>query len=342
MFHDFKSEIKLLLIVAVASVLIAVAGIFLLKAMQPEPAPTPSPGSNTQVLEGIVRFESLGGGCWYLQVPSNPGPLEDIEKYELLGVSEAVLNRYRDQQVAVKGNTREDMASICQIGTIFEVEEISSANGNNQQPTIDTSVWQTYRNAEFGFEFEYSPKEWQLMEGDAQEDYGNIVWLFPRDSIGESSEPEIIIAIAHRPLEQEKEKREATSSDLEYNYSKTTIGGRIAYSSALLPGFHGLVREVLIDAHNDKTFIVSSNAIDELDQILSTFRFVDPATQIQWNWELLGCGGQTPCSYRVSSSEWPNSYVCAGKYNPLSGQGEITPTTSTDPRTAVDFTCSKE
>ena len=101
--HDFKSEIKLFLIVAVASVLIATAGILLLQTMQVAPAPTPGPGNNTQVLEGIVRFESLEGGCWYLQVPSNPGPLEDIEKYELLGVSEAVLDQYRDQQVTVKG-----------------------------------------------------------------------------------------------------------------------------------------------------------------------------------------------------------------------------------------------
>ncbi|HZX49526.1 MAG TPA: hypothetical protein VFE94_00025 [Candidatus Paceibacterota bacterium] len=162
----------------------------------------------------------------------------------------------------------------------------------SSQP-INTSAWQTYRNDEFGFEFQYSPEEWQLMEGDVQEDYGNIVWLFPRDSIGESAEPEIVIAIAHRPLEQEKEKREATSSDLEYNYSKTTIGGRTAYSSALLQGFHGLVREVLIDAGNDQTFIVSSNAIDELDQILSTFRFVEEQSDYVCR---VPCTGAAPSS----------------------------------------------
>jgi len=339
--HDFKSEIKLFLIVAVASVLIATAGILLLQTMQVAPAPTPGPGNNTQVLEGIVRFESLEGGCWYLQVPSNPGPLEDIEKYELLGVSEAVLDQYRDQQVTVKGNTREDMASICQIGTIFEVEEISSANGNNQQPTIDTSDWQTYRNDEYGFEVEY-PSHWKVDENSTTKR----VFL-----IGENERYFISI---DRWVDNKRTPEEvARTLGMEFVFPepKSVLLQSTPYISKFYYVTTGSdLRVAVISLEQQRgnylkisTSVWPENESKELfNQILSTFRFVDPATQIQWNWELLGCGGQTPCSYRVSSSEWPNSYVCAGKYNPLSGQGEITPTTSTDPRTTVDFTCSKE
>lgn len=48
MFQDFKSEIRLLLIVALVAVVLAVGGIFLLKAMQPaSPASGPTPAVQT-------------------------------------------------------------------------------------------------------------------------------------------------------------------------------------------------------------------------------------------------------------------------------------------------------
>jgi len=59
MFKDFKSEIKVLPLVALIAIVISVVGIFLLKTMQPAPSPTPIaqqtlpsvPSPQTQVLD---------------------------------------------------------------------------------------------------------------------------------------------------------------------------------------------------------------------------------------------------------------------------------------------------
>lgn len=141
-------------------------------------------------------------------------------------------------------------------------------------PTTDKIAnWRTYRNKEFGFEFRY-PRDWEFMEAKTREDYSNIVWLFPRGNTGESVGPEISIAVVYRPLDEEKVKRER--GGIRYNYSKISVAGRDGYASALLQGVHGEVKEVLMDARNEQTFIIfTQNAINTFDQILSTFRFVD-------------------------------------------------------------------
>ena len=59
-----------------------------------------------------------------------------------------------------------------------------------------------------------------------------------------------------------------------------------------------------------------------------------------WIWENLGCGSSAPCSYRVCSLSNPeNCYLCSGKYNKLSPEGEKVPQKDENPQTTTNFTC---
>ena len=107
----------------------------------PEPTPTPSldlesrqpsrePASGDE-LTGVLGSDSIEGGCGYLQTPDGTryqviypegwdlqlGPLQ------LTSPAGEVVARGGDE-VTVRGSLASDMASICQIGPIFQANEV--------------------------------------------------------------------------------------------------------------------------------------------------------------------------------------------------------------------------
>src|SRR3989344_284263 len=412
MFHDLKSEIKLFLIVAVASVLIAVAGILLLR----ESSPTPSVSEGKALVYGkavaLSDVQSIPGGplvegiigaipedhltsfakearqpntahisqatiySYFVnfslldeqgefQFELDPGlyvlcyfsPTTPSEAMRLEACARA--NLERGERLTIKV---EKMFGTSITGKGIEtvpLTDIFPLEHDSFNASADTSTWQTYRNDEFGFEVRY-PNDWEVkgqvvatgFTASAECQSLETIDFQPPSGAGSSSVLHSFVQVCTKQVTDGSTLDEFMQQEygdrLESLFDTTEINGMLAYRSR---GDRPADATLFLQSGNYRMQLTSAVVADsehqeergsQVNEILSTFRFVDPATQIQWNWELLGCGGQTPCSYRVSSSEWPNSYVCAGKYNPLSGQGEITPTTSTDPRTTVDFTCSKE
>ena len=214
----------------------------------------------------------------------------------------------------------------------------------------NTQNWQTYRNDELGFEMRY-PVGWTMLDNAFMPaSYIERCRGFLQPGVGDNC---MILAVGG--VVGETFTFLGIGSGIEHTRSIAELATETLGSNKphiLDNTFEGIgTKHYFLQKSEGSEYvrIYYSQRYDQereenakiVEQILSTFRFVETSV-IQWNWEPLGCGSQAPCSYRVSSSEWPRSYVCAGKYNPLSGQGEITPTPSTDPRTTTDFNCQKE
>jgi len=292
---------------------------------------------------------------------------------QTVGISTLV---YLDQPAVRQLSLAPELNSIWKVdhplGTYFVLVSASWEEGDigygfkidvQPQAVLDTSAWQTYRNDEYGFELEY-PKE--SLESSVVFEEGIVRFDLPKKdgtnlsrkyleivgrSVATNAEcinpvhtiigEQALVRIGGIEFIREMGGDAGLGTSYEtHSYSAFRSGKCISLvfglNSASLENYDPSIRPK--EFNRDQEGVV-------FDQILSTFRFVEPLEvqpTIEWNWEPLGCGGQTPCSYRVSSSQLSGVYMCAGKYNPLSGQGEVTPTPSTDPRTTTDFTCQLE
>jgi len=204
-FHDFKPEIKLFLIVAVVSAVLAVGGILLLKEVQPT-SPTGGPAPVVQTAPPAPQ-------------PSSPQPRDQAE--------------------------------------------------------LDFAGWQTYRSDEFGFEVEY-PSNARIFESSE-------AWPFVSIEIDAGS---IIVA------PQQRYPRGYTNPEIHFQSEDVFFAGRMARKTSVLfedevASFflHSFQRasdfswgenaEILVNINHKDTRISNSQKLDALDQILSTFRFVE-------------------------------------------------------------------
>lgn len=78
-------------------------------------------------ITGTIKFVDLEGGCWKI-IASNG------ENYEPTNLEEA----YKQDGLEVKfeGIIRNDMASICQVGTLIEITKIENKSDENETPVL--------------------------------------------------------------------------------------------------------------------------------------------------------------------------------------------------------------
>lgn len=103
-----------------------------LSPASPQPTLLESPGAGELTVTGRLGFDSIEGGCPYLEA-------NDGERYQVLWPDGWELDARGDlvnpagdavagagDEVTVRGRVADDMASICQIGPIFRASEVST------------------------------------------------------------------------------------------------------------------------------------------------------------------------------------------------------------------------
>jgi len=231
---------------------------------------------------------------------------------------------------------------------VYEGGVFSSCITLTESLSDDTSDWQTYTNEEFGFEFRY-PEDWTRDFGDST---SNEVEIYDGILVGDILNEYARFRVNVR--EVSKTISDIWDPESQIGSSIKEIGGIKAVVQAIEDGRGDTVQYTLLANNNFYQIQTTIFNLSNLDlppeppdyreifnQILSTFRFIEQS-EIEWNWNLLGCGSHAPCSYQVSSTDSADSYSCRGKRDAGSETGEITPTSTTDPRTTTDFICEKE
>lgn len=171
---------------------------------------------------------------------------------------------------------------------VFFLRELSPAPvvqpiANNQQLTIDTSGWQTYRNDEFGFEFqypkvfdEYSGCELRDILGDQTLTLGNSISIFVESTEGLS-------------LEEYVNRNFSSESQFDISRRDIQVGGKDAIQIGSRTEGLGRYSEITYVLDQDKVYIFTYQArpncllyevsneseLSVLQQILATFRFVE-------------------------------------------------------------------
>lgn len=81
-----------------------------------------APGTFALRISGTIHFLEVEGGCWQLEAA-------DGRRFELRASELPEAARRDGARVTLLGTPRDDVASVCQVGTFLEVERVVRVEG---------------------------------------------------------------------------------------------------------------------------------------------------------------------------------------------------------------------
>jgi len=269
----FKSEIKIFLIVAAVATILAVAGIFLFLSWRLGTNPI----TYAQCSQLGQEMDTLIKQANYCEVDSDCIVISEVAPrcFGLVNKDADITSIQRNslqwQNLGCgKGSVSEQCVRAPNVLKCQENRCVGVWNQDN--PVIDTSTWQTYRNDEFGFEVRY-PKGWVMVgEGEIKNQQTNSSL-----SIIENNNP--------KNLSLDEWFREATLINgrptIKAVAKPVTINGVRAYRlDTELPPPNPYFEIVGIADEQQHIFTIHADykVLEDgeiLNQILSTFRFIE-------------------------------------------------------------------
>jgi len=149
-------------------------------------------------------------------------------------------------------------------------------------PTPDeTAGWQTYRNEEYGFEMKY-PSEYSIKKYTGANDTYLIMIEFSKYDVVEipMPQPYLSVGVYNEPSDiNEWLQQNGLGEGWNKNENFLVDGKKAIY---LTGGFELGAKPIVIIPYQNKIFRLENYATSYFDQMLSTFRFIEPIDTSNW------------------------------------------------------------